>query len=294
VLLRRLQDLGYAIQVLSSTPLDYADLRGGVFADVAERIDDRLPGTVVERDRGLASRLDALVADRHGRQPFFSFLFFDATHAPYDFPTESTRYRPSGGPFLYHEVAPERRTELFNRYRNAVAFLDELIGGILERLDARGALADTIVLITGDHGEEYYEHGYWGHGAAFTPEQLDVPLVLYVPGLAPAAHDRPTAHQDLAPTFLETLGIDNPPADYSLGRSLLGDASEPFRVSCGWAECALVDGTGIVVFGTESYNASRIAVLDRDYRPVADPTSALRQRAPELVALMGEMGAFLR
>jgi len=294
VLLRRLQDLGYAIQILSSTPLDYADLRRGVFADVAGDIEDQLPGSVVERDRGLASRLDARVADVHGRQPFFSFLFFDATHSPYDFPPEDTRYRPSADTFLYQEVAPERRTELFNRYRNAVAFLDEVVGGILERLEARGALSDTIVLITGDHGEECYEHGYWGHGAAFTPEQLDVPLVLYVPGRDPAVHDGVTMHQDLAPTFLEMLGIENVSTDYSLGRSLFADAPDRFAVSCGWAECALIDGTGTVVFGTEPYNANRIAVRDRDYRPVADSATLLHRRAPELVKLMTEMSTFLR
>jgi membrane-anchored protein YejM (alkaline phosphatase superfamily) len=168
------------------------------------------------------------------------------------------------------------------------------VGDVLRRLEAGGRLDDTVILVTGDHGEECYEHGHWGHNAAFTPEQIRVPLVLHVPGLAPAAHDALTGHQDLAATFLEMLGVENPPADYSQGRSLLGPTADLFQVSCGWNQCALVDGAGLVVFGTEPYNARGLDVLDPDYREVADPARALRERSLALRSLMAEMSAFLR
>src|SRR5439155_1407290 len=75
----------------------------------------------------------------------------------------------------------ERRLRVYNRYRNAVHYADSLVGTMLDALVRRGLLDDTIVLVTGDHGEEFNEHGYWGHNGAFTPDQVHVPLVLHLP-----------------------------------------------------------------------------------------------------------------
>ncbi len=294
VLVRRLKELGYAFRILSSTPLEYAEFRRTAFADVPEDVNDALPGpSIADKDRQLVDELDAFTA-RAGARPFFAFLFFDSPHAPYDFPPEFARYQPHAGLFMYGDVSPARRELLFNRYRNAIAYTDHLVGQAVANLAARGVLDHTVVLVTGDHGEECYEHGYWGHGGAFTPEQIRVPLLLLVPGLPAGVHERLTGHQDLAATFLELLGVENPPADYSTGHSLLGDAADAYEVTCGWGSCALIDGGGTVVFGTEAYNATRIEVRDPDYRPVADRNAALRERAPQLVALMSEMSAFLR
>jgi len=88
--------------------------------------------------------------------------------------------------------------------------------------------------------------------------------------------------------------VQNPPSDYSAGHSLLGPAPDPYEVSCGWDECALIDTEGEVVFGTQAYKAAGIDVLDPDYRPVTDRKAVLQQRGQQLVGLMAEMSAFLR
>src|SRR5947208_604313 len=296
VLFARLKELGYRLRILSSSSLTFPAFRRTVFVDLAPDIRDAFSGASADvKDRQLVEALDAFSAEAGPDQPFFAFLFLDSPHAPYHFTPEFTPFRPFA-PTVSYAAADDRQALplICNRHRDAVFYADHLVGEAVERLEQHGLLERTIVLVTGDHGEECYEHGYWGHNGAFTPEQIRVPLVLYVPWLAPARHERLTGHQDLPATFLEMLGVENPPADYGSGRSLLRDEADPYEVSCGWDECALVDASGELVFGTQAYKAAGIDVLDPDYRAVADRKEALAARAQEIVALMSEMSAFLR
>ncbi|BBI48857.1 hypothetical protein HORIV_12780 [Vreelandella olivaria] len=79
-------------------------------------------------------------------------------------------------------------------------------------------------MITADHGESFNEHGknYWGHGSNYTPEQVQVPLVMHLPGRSGGALERRTHHADIAPTLLEELlDCESAPQYYTLGQSLL-------------------------------------------------------------------------
>src|SRR5437870_4107809 len=281
VLFARLKELGYRLRILSSSSLTFPEFRRTVFVDLAPDIRDAFSGASADvKDRQLVEALDAFSAEAGPDQPFFAFLFLDSPHAPYHFTPEFTPFRPFAKTVSYRAVDDRQgRALICNRYRDAVFYADHLVGEAVKRLEQHGLLERTIVLVTGDHGEECYEHGYWGHNGAFTPEQIRVPLVLYVPWLAPARHARLTGHQDLPATFLEMLGVENPPADYGSGRSLLRDEADPYEVSCGWDECALVDASGELVFGTQAYKAAGIDVLDPDYRAVADRKEALAARA---------------
>ena len=296
VLFPRLKELGYRIKIMSSSSLTFPEFRRTVFAEVPEDIKDAFRGaTSAEKDQQLIDALDAFTAEVGPGQPFFAFLFLDSPHAPYHFTPDFTPYRPYAETVSYTDVDDrQKRTLICNRYRDAVYYADHLVGEAVRRLEERGLLDRTVVLATGDHGEECFEHGFWGHNGAFTPEQVRVPLVLYVPWLSPATHDALTGHADLPATFLEMLGVQNPPSDYSAGRSLLAPVPDPYEVSCGWDECALIDSEGEVVFGTQAYKGAGIDVLDPDYRPVADRKAVLQQRGQQLVGLMGEMSAFLR
>src|SRR5579885_1054152 len=175
--------------VYSTSRLAFSELRRTAFVAVQDAIGP------VFADSGIAAK-DAAAAEAVGRfataadpRPFFAVLLLESTHAGYDFDPAQARYRPYSerigflGPGAGVRPPPE-----WNRYRNAVAYADTVVGGLVDWLDAHGLLATTVVVVTGDHGEEFNEHGYWGHNGAFTPEQLRVPLVLYVPGLAPARH----------------------------------------------------------------------------------------------------------
>jgi arylsulfatase A-like enzyme len=100
----------------------------------------------------------------HGR-PFFGWSFFVSTHTPYA-PASSV-------------AEPE-----MVRYRRALAHVDEQIGRIVDYLSAAGLLGQVVLVITGDHGEEFGEHGGRYHNTTLYDEVVRVPLVVWVPGWA--------------------------------------------------------------------------------------------------------------
>src|SRR5262249_14441029 len=85
-------------------------------------------------------------------------------------------------------------------------------------LEARGVLAHAVVVITADHGEEFHEHGVFGHGLDLFNETLHVPLLLLVPGQRAGVADDPVSLIDVAPTILELTGARAEPSVE--GRSL--------------------------------------------------------------------------
>ena len=139
--------------------------------------------------------------------PFFLMLWTCDTHNP---------YRASG------------RSQL-SRYRAAVATSEANIGKLLDALDHSGLGQNTLIVITGDHGEAFGQHFNWGHGLTVYDEEVRVPLMLANPMLFPKRSTNDEAGQmiDIAPTVLDLLGFDPPPQWQ--GRSLF-DAARSGRV----------------------------------------------------------------
>ncbi|HEV7731503.1 MAG TPA: sulfatase [Candidatus Binatia bacterium] len=103
---------------------------------------------------------------------------------------------------------PAERAQLRALYREDVTYVDREIGRLLDGLAARGLDDDTIVLLTADHGEEFWDHGGVEHGRTLYEEVLRVPLVI-----APSAHetvDRLTTVLDVAPTIIARGGTAAP------------------------------------------------------------------------------------
>ena len=112
-----------------------------------------------------------------------------------------------------------QRNRLWSLYRSAVRYVDNLIGILLGELDRTGVLDNTIVVIVSDHGEEFFEHGRWGHYQLFD-ESLRVPLIIHLPGSAICERFADQVSLiDLAPTVLEIAGLTKP--EKMLGKSLL-------------------------------------------------------------------------
>jgi membrane-anchored protein YejM (alkaline phosphatase superfamily) len=88
---------------------------------------------------------------------------------------------------------------LRNRYRNAVYFEDALIGKIFHTLREQRLLDKSIVVITGDHGEEFFENGYFGHTSSFDDYQTKTVFVLHHPKTERHIVERITSHLDLVP-----------------------------------------------------------------------------------------------
>lgn len=177
----------------------------------------------------LCQFLDTAAADR----PFFSFAFFDLAHA-YEPPADKLyRFQPSWRfadyMALNYDTAP---LPMFNLYRNCVHVIDSLCGRVLGALKCGGHDQNTIVVVTGDYGEEFNDHGnnYWGHGYNLTRAQTAVPLLYKLPGDSAAVCQYPTTHYDVACTLLrDALGCRADPQTYSEGRYLDDLAQRPWH-----------------------------------------------------------------
>jgi arylsulfatase A-like enzyme len=137
---------------------------------------------------------------------------------------------------------PERQRELEavsrrlgDLYDECLAGLDGELGRFLDGLRDAGTLADTWVVITGDHGEHFGEHGHFGHGSSLYNEQTHVPLILIPPtgrdrfaGLRGRRIGVPVSLRDLPATMAEALmpGSASPFPGRSLCRHWRADRAE--------------------------------------------------------------------
>jgi membrane-anchored protein YejM (alkaline phosphatase superfamily) len=187
------------------------------------------------RDRHLVEWIARTQATGALREPFFLFAFFDSTHFDYSYPPEFERERPSlpahWAAQLGDGTNPDVRASAIHRYDNAVFYVDSLIGEVLDGLRGPIDRGDLVVVVTGDHGEEMWDEGMFGHAAPrFVDARVHVPLVVCLPGV-----DAPpvalSSHVDVLPTVLDYAGL--PPRDAARwlnGVSLLrDDASRPDR-----------------------------------------------------------------
>lgn len=301
VFLDALQTLGYEAWIASSTQLTYPEFRDTAFVKLPdEAIDDRLPGEgPVDRDPIMADRFEAFLDRRAADRPFFAFLFPDAPHAPYHYPSSFERFTPASDEvnyfFLKKAGADGSDAEpLKNRYRNAIGYADAVIARMLGALESRGLMDRTIVVVTGDHGEEFMETGYLGHNSTFSSWQAQVPMILAGPGVAPGRETRLTSHVDVVPTMFDLMGVETDPALFSQGLSLVGPAEHAYVVSSGWDTFGIIEPPMTIVLSSESYNARMAEVRVERYELADDPRAVLGAKTSLLTQVARELGSFLR
>ena len=167
--------------------------------------------------------------DEDGAEPFFLFVHLWDVHydylppEPYDSLFDPDYEGKADGRVsrLNSKRFGERDVEhVVALYDGEIAWTDHNIGRLIEELDARGHLANTLVIITSDHGEEFYEHGEFGHRKALFEESIAVPLILVQRGELPTGLRiaEPVGLVDLAPTILHAAGLDPMPGAF--GRPL--------------------------------------------------------------------------
>ena len=296
VLMDRVQALRYELLLQTSARFSYPEFDRTLFAAVPRAALHEEPGDLGwERDRRNVTRALTWMAARPAGQPFFYFQFFESPHARYFFPEESVIRRPYLDQLNYATMDVKRDIALIrNRYINAVHHLDQQLGRVLDGLQQQGRLADTIVIITGDHGEEFMEKGHWGHNSFFNEEQTQVPMIFYVPARAPAVVTRMTSHLDLPATLLPMLGGRSPAADYSLGMDLFGTGVRGYNVLADWDRVCIVDDDYKFVLSLAPGSNRGDPVTSRADGPVADHDAVLRQHEPLLRRVLAEMTRFRR
>lgn len=299
VLLDVLQSAGYEVDVYSSASMNFPEFRDTAWVECLDRVHDDHPYEHAwQRDLAVAERFREDLARRvEGDAPFFRFVLLDAAHQPYSSP-ESGPFEPVAEQLDYIELAtddsPELVERVLNRHRNALHFVDGLAADMIEALREAGELDETLVVVTGDHGEEFQENGFWGHTSNFTPEQVSVPFFLLGAGIQPGTETRPTSHLDLAPTLLEWMGAD--PARrgaWCLGGNLLEPADHRDRIVAGWEHVGLVTDDGIFRVRMGGWGPLDVEVFDRAWRPLDDAGARIVAHAESLERLAEGCRRFL-
>lgn len=94
-------------------------------------------------------------------------------------------------------------------YDEEILYIDESIGRILDKLKQINQTDNTLFVFTSDHGEEFWEHGRFGHGIGMHQEVINVPLIMKLPGILPsgARINQHVSLVDVMPTILDILGV---------------------------------------------------------------------------------------
>ncbi len=215
--LHLLRRLGYKIHVLCSSTLDYHELDRIAFGSDLQLCDSMFDaqksmlGDAPSRDLALNERLLQALDQPSGNRLFL--VFYHSTHHDYDWPPgDSAPFTPYAPTWNYgnFNIGPKQLALIMNRYRNAFHFQDRLIGQAVSRLRKKGIYENSIIAITGDHGEEFLEHGKLLHASNLYRPQTCVPFLLRLP--KDPLHHRASAfpagtHVDLLPTVLDFLGV---------------------------------------------------------------------------------------
>jgi arylsulfatase A-like enzyme len=165
-------------------------------------------------------------------KPFFLFVHFWDVHYDYRPPVPYDRAFETGYAGPITPVGYERNREIQkgmdpaalafieSQYDGEILFTDDHVGRLLDALDALEVLDQTLVVVTADHGEEFFEHGRKGHRRGLYDEVMLVPLIMRWPSRIPAKTvvEAPVRLIDVAPTILEYVGVDS---------AALGDPGPP-------------------------------------------------------------------
>ena len=275
----------------------------------SERVTDRV---LEELERALDS----------GRRFFLFAHYFDPHYDYIPPPPFDTRFDPhyqgdiggerflmdprisvplAGGEGRRRRVLSERdMARIWALYAGELAWTDQQIGRIVARLDELGLARETLVVVTADHGDEFFEHGYLGHRNNLFEESVRIPLVLRLPGVLPAGErvGELASNTDLFDTTLELARV-RPAGESSrslvaliapgdstragaAGRAVLGRLVQTFPVDTTGAGGERLAGTAHVVLETFRAGSIKITREARWVRPRGAARAQVQATDPEI------------
>ncbi len=181
--------------------------------------------------------------------PFFVFMHYEDTHAPYRLPKKFARWLPAGidletalkvnqDPWK-HLIAPQVMKEqdfqtLVALYDSEINYVDYRIGQVLDALERTRMLDDTMVIVTADHGENIGDHGMMAHKYCLYDTLLHVPFIVHYPKgtVTPGRVSHQVQTLDLVPTIFSMLGETDSELYRSFqGYDLLSSSQRDFAIA---------------------------------------------------------------
>ena len=283
-LFSELKASGYGVSVFSGQPEDFGDISATVamranadpFVD-AELLKDKrafsfaAQGSLLVDEGVLLEEFDRRMPAERWQKPQFVYLNFQSPHFPYDHPGVAHRF--AHPPLARGAIAADRRAEVERTYWNAVAQADARLGELIARLQTLGVWENTVLMVTGDHGESLFEDGFLGHGHIINRRQFGTFLVVNraVPGLR-----APIAISDYRNIALGLLTGAWRPSSEAAPFMHIGELGEPSAIGLAGTPFGIVSlrlDTGETCFETPAH-CRRYDRLDRAEKRAADAVVA--------------------
>jgi len=234
-----LKKMGYKIHVYSSSRLDYYAMDEKIFGKEKSLLDSYhffsnnqgMPN--YQSDANAMAALKEEISNNQEKEGNVYIVFLESTHFDYSWPEQKiARFLPFSEGINYFKAtcSKDHIEEIKNRYRNAIHYIDSLFGKFVTALKEKEKWNDSIVIFTGDHGEEFYEHGHLFHASDLCHEQTHVPLYYRFPRWQMPI-TRVTSHIDIFPSILHYLiGEEFMPKVFD-GESIFSKKKWPFVIS---------------------------------------------------------------
>ena len=225
-----LDQLGYQIDVYTTTALGYSDMDKHIFTDAIDNVykftgyGGGLGHPMVKRsdlyrwDEMMIEEFFANMKSTKNSGPILSYLWFYSTHYNYYFPESFGKFNPYiKRHYQIYEPSLQQESDLvFNRYKNSAYYADHLIQKIVNEIEANGQMDNTIIVVIGDHGEEFNEFGRFAHSYSFKNVQTSTPFVMHIPRYSSSKY-KITSHADI----FDYIGLSPSYRLFSDGKSLL-------------------------------------------------------------------------
>jgi hypothetical protein len=294
-----LKRVGYSLSVYYSSYLaTYDGLSDLFFKDVVDRIVEEPDARAEVADERLVTRYVAEIAARDPAAPTFDYLVLESSHYDYAYPPAFEKFTPTATlglgirdglvvrPGINEELKPKAPL-VRNRYQDSILWVDSLVGRIADAWAARDR--DVVLVVTGDHGEGFWETCGFGHGTSLCDEQTRVPMVMCIPGASRTRYTY-TSHADILPTVFDFMGVTGVPGPLMAGKSLLrfDAARDVALVGYGLTGSESDDRLGVAGDGMKVVFSNRtpvrtIAVFDDAQTEVRTPLpQGIHDRAADL------------
>ncbi|MFH1540330.1 MAG: sulfatase-like hydrolase/transferase [Elusimicrobiota bacterium] len=285
VFMTSLAQLGYDFKIVASSELTFPEFNKTCFIEIPPNkiMDKPKADDKSEKDAIVSNEFINYIDKREHKTPFFAFLFFDCPHGSYDSPDAFQKFQPAAKTCNYLLLNKNNVQPVFNKYKNAVHYDDYLVGKVIDKLKKHKLLKNTVVIISSDHGEAFFEKGFYGHNHSFCEEQVKVPLVFYVPSYQHKKYTNMTSHLDILPTLMSFIGCKNSPDDYCQGIPLFDNKTcltsfdrgnqtgegvgqeRKFVVSYTWGEMAIINNNLTAEIPFETHNMTGIKIYNNNY-----------------------------
>jgi arylsulfatase A-like enzyme len=211
---------------------------------------------------------------RNNARRFFAYLHYREPHQPYNPPEQwidsfvDPHYQGSIGRTFDSRISidtnaqglsDEDHRQILNLYEANLAYADFQVGRVLQALKNSGVYHNTIIVVSADHGEAFWEHGYQGHNRQLYEESARIPLIIKFPAGSGLSGKRiASVYQiaDLYPSMIDLLNLPAPRARLD-GESFLTTLTQP--------------STNPRIITIRSTRASTSAIVRGDYKLILSP-----------------------